>query len=135
MAFGPPSFNLVYSVWIPPNVPPAPADLTGQPGQLYIYSRVGPDIDPTDANTFSPAIWLRAPMGTNLAVGYVVEVATGDGWFYTVRFTDRFHRSFPNEYFGALLQQGVGAPVPGGGILLETGDFVLTEAGFHILLE
>lgn len=135
MAFGPPTFNLLYNLWIPPNASPSPPDVANAPGQLYVYSRVAADIDPTDTNSFQPTIWLRVPKDTVIAAGQVVEVASGDGWFYTVRFTERFHRAFPNEYLGCLLSQNSSSPPSAGFILLEGGDFILLEDGSKIKLE
>ena len=76
-------------------------------------------------------------MGTDLRVADFVEVPAASGIFYTIVWTERIHLGFPNEYFAGLAVQGMISPPPpvGGGILLETGDFILTEAGFHILLE
>lgn len=136
MAFTVPVFNLAVNLWRPPNAPPAvPTSVFA--GQLYFPTRGMLDITPGDNALWNPPIYLRCPIGTDVRVNDVVEIAAGDGWIYKVRWVDRMHRGFPNEYVGAVLEHvTAGPPPPGGGfVLLEGGDFVLEEGGGKIVLE
>jgi len=42
--------------------------------------------------------YLRVPMGTDIREGDIVEVESGELWFYQVIETERVHKNFPNEY-------------------------------------
>jgi hypothetical protein len=137
--FNLPTFNLTCGRWRPPNAPPALPDITFV-GQLYFGSRAYLDITPGNFNEWEPPIFLRVPSGTNILPHDVVEANLGDGWFYNVRFVDRVHRGFPNEYFCAVLEQRMGTPpgppVAGGFVLMEGTGFVLMEDGVSkIVLE
>ena len=135
MAFTLPQFINLANVWHPPNVPPSLPDYSVM-SQLYIHSRADLDVDPSQVNVFYPPIWLRVPKGTDLRVGDVCEVAAGSGFFYTAIWCERVHLGFSNEYFAAILIQGIGAPPPPSGfIALETGDLILQESGDRILVE
>jgi hypothetical protein len=135
MAIRLPEFNITCDIWRPPDAPPGPATFTNVACQLYIYSRTSTDIKPTVLDTYQPTIMLRVPMGTDLQVDDVVEAASGDGWFYTVRFTDRMHRGFPNEYFMGILEQQTTAPPSGSSIITEGSDPITTEAGDKLITE
>lgn len=135
MAIRLPDFNLVCNIWRLPDAPPGPATFTNIACQLYIYSRTSTDIKPTVNDTFQPTIMLRVPMGTDLLVADVVEAAAGDGWFYTVRFTDRMHRGFANEYFMGVLEQLSTAPPSGSHIITEGGDNIAAESGALLIIE
>lgn len=136
MAFTAPVFNLAVNLWRPPNVPPAVPDSIFA-GQLYFPPRGLLDITPGDFTMWHPPIYLRAPIGTDIQQSDRVEIAAGDGWFYTVRWVDRAHRGFPNEYVVCVLEQQTTGPFPppGGFVQLESGDMVLLESGDLIVLE
>lgn len=136
MAFTLPIFNLVCNLWRPPATTSDPP--TSSPDcQLYYPSRSTLPIEVPSADDFSPAAWIRFPWGTDVRVGDILEVAAADGYFYEVRFVDRMHRGFANQYIFAVCEQQAASPPPptSGFILLETGDFVLLESGDKILLE
>lgn len=136
MSFTLPIFNCLYDLWRPPNAPPAAADFTNQPCQFYFTPKGQFDIVKGDDDTYRPPIYLRVPKGTDIQVDDVVEVEPGSGLFYTVRWVERVHLNFPNEYFVAIIDQGVPAPPGGDAIILEIGDFILQEDGTsHILVE
>lgn len=133
MAFQAPVFNIVCNLWR------APATTADPPTavyacQLYIPPRSQFDVKPTVYEEYNPSVQLRLPIGTDVAVDDIVEVGNGDGWFYIVRWHDRQHRGFPNEYTLAILEQDTtGPPSATGGILMEDGIFyILTEAGDRI---
>lgn len=138
MAFSLPQFNVVYSIWYSPNAPPAAADAAGM-GQLYFNSKGLFDITPGVHAEWEPPIYLRVPKGTRVGENDTVEVPTASGWQYHVRWVDRVHLGFANEYFVAVLEHSlVPSPPPPPGafaILMEGSGYVLTESGFHILLE
>jgi len=135
MAIRLPDFNIVCNIWRPPDVPTDPPTFADVPCQLYIYSRTSTDIKPGAYDQFQPTIMLRVPVGTDVQVDDVVEAAAGDGWLYTVRFTDRMHRGFANEYFMGILEQLSSAPPGGSHILAEDGDILSTEDGDLLIVE
>jgi len=131
-----PVFNLVCDIWRPPAGPGDTPTIANQPCQLYIYSRNSTPIDPADNDKYQPTIQLRVPIGTDLQVGDIVEAASGDGWIYEVRFTDRMHRGFANEYFMGILEQQSSAPPPSGShILAEDSDIISAEDGDELIIE
>lgn len=135
MAYTLPVFNLECNLWRPPTPTTDPPDAVHD-CQLYIPSRGMLDITPGDDDLWVPPVYVRFPKGTDVQQDDVLEVDDGDGWFYRVRWTERMHRGFSNEYFVALVEQVVvGPPTPGDALLLETGDFALLETGDRILLE
>lgn len=135
MPYQPPVFNLTVNMWRSPAAPPDPPSLVCD-GQLYVNSRVPVDVKPTVLTEYQPAIWLRVPTGTDIIPLDEVEVAAGDGWFYTVRFTERFHRGFVNEYLGCLLEQFAIVPPSTSCVELEDGSgHVEMESGGCVLLE
>lgn len=136
MSFTLPIFNVTYDLWRPPNAPPAAPDVFAAPCQLYVFSKGPADVDPTNVDTFVPPIYLRVPKGTDVRVNDIIECQPGSGFRYIVRWAERVHLGFVNEYFTALLEQGTGTPPPpGGGVLMEGTGFVLTETGGHVLME
>jgi hypothetical protein len=135
MSFVLPSFNVFASVWRPPNAPPATEDFT-YACQLYFTSKGQFDIEPRTFENYNPPIYLRVPKGTDLQVDDIVECEPASGWFYVVRFVERVHLGFANEYFLGILEQQSTTPPPGvDHIILESGDDVLLESGDLILLE
>jgi hypothetical protein len=136
MALFLPNFNALYDLWRPPNAPPAAADQTNKPCQLYLTSRNLLDIEPDEFTFWQPPVWLRVPKGTDIRPHDIVEVEPGEGWFYEVRWTDRMHKNFPNEYFVAILcQTAIPSPPNPFHLLMESGDSLLLEDGSFILLE
>lgn len=132
MPFTVPNFNLSCNQWRPPNVPPdPPTDFLAC--QLYLNSRVAVNILPGDFTRYVPVLYLRVPFGTDLQVNDVIEVEAGSAWFYTVRWVERVHLGFPNEYFVGVLEQRT--PVVLGELLLEDGTPIFLEDGTPILLE
>jgi len=131
-----PTFNTSCDVWHTGTPTTDPPDMSPD-CQLYFNSRTNVDVDPTDDNAFNPIIWLRVPRLTDLRVDDTVECPPGSGWTYRVRWTDRVHLGFANEYFvGALEQLSTSPPTPGSGfILMEDSGYVLLESGDRILLE
>jgi hypothetical protein len=131
-----PTFNLTSRVWRPPHEPPGePTFIT--PSQLYIASRGLIDIQPGQDHLWQPPIYLRVPKTTFLRRNDVVEVEEGDGYFYRVRWAEKVHRGFPNEYVTAIMEQLTDAPVPPieGFLLVEDGTSLLLEDGTEFLLE
>lgn len=131
-----PVFNTTCSVWHAPGGPPAAPDFTS-PCQLYVASKGILDITPGDDTQWVPPIYLRVPIGTNLLHNDVIECPPGSGWIYRVRWTERVHLAFPNEYFVGILEQ-TSTPISpgfGGFMLLESGDTFLVEVGGFILIQ
>jgi hypothetical protein len=114
MAFTVPVFNIAVKMWRLPNAPPAAATSTFN-AQLYFTPRPNYPITPASNTQFQPPIYLRCAMGTDVKPGDVIEAASGDGWYYRVRWVDRCHRGFPNEYLACLLEQGNNLTPPGPG--------------------
>jgi len=131
-----PIFNLTANIWRPPAVPPTDPSYQYD-AQLYFPSRGIFDVTPNDLTLWVPPIYLRVPMGSDVQVGDAVEVSAGDGWFYLVRFVERTHRGFQNEYLSCVLEQ-TDTPLGGGGLAaghlnLEDGSHLLLEDGGRIL--
>jgi hypothetical protein len=106
--------------------------------QLYFTPKGQFDIDPENLNAYMPPVYIRFPKGTTVAVHDVVEVDAGTGYYYRVRFVERVHKNFINEYLVAICQQGLTNPVPppsGASLLAEDGSYLLLEDGSYILLE
>jgi hypothetical protein len=99
-----PSFNTSAAIWRTPNAPPALPSFT-YPAQLYFTSRGQFGLTPTDNTVYAPPVYLRVPKGSDVEVGDVVECPPFSGWFYVVRFIERTHLNFPNEYLSAVLEQ------------------------------
>lgn len=135
MAYTLPVFNLTCNLWRPPSVTTDPPDDTFD-CQLYIPSRGMLDITPGDDDLWQPPIYVRAPKGTDIRQDDILEVDDGDGWYYRVRWIERMHRGFSNEYFVALVEQSTTAPpVSSDSLLLESGDHILLEDGSLLLME
>jgi len=138
MAFLPPDFNCLADLWRAPEVlgitPPTIEDIQCQ---LYFTPKGQFGIRPADYAEYNPPVYVRFAKGTNILVDDVLEIDPGDNLYYRVRWTERVHKNFPNEYFVAICEQlaGPSPPPAGDAILLETGDFILTETLFHILEE
>jgi len=132
--YTPPVFNIMANVWRSSSSVLDPPDVVTS-AQLYVNSRMVIPLTPGDDAVYVPLIQLRVPMGTDLQEGDQVEAAAGDAWFYRVRWTERVHRGFPNEYFVGVMEHPGGVPPTADSILLETGDHVLLETGDLILLE
>jgi len=136
MAFTLPKFVNTYNLWRPPAAPPDAPDFTAQECQFYFTPKGNYAFVAEDTTATFPPIYLRVPKGTDLQAGDIVEVNDGQAFFYTVRWVERVHLDFPNEYLVGLLEQGISTPPPGtGSILLESGDNVLVEDGGLALLE
>ncbi len=129
-----PIFNLTANIWRSASSTSDPPDVV-TPAQLYVYSRLVIPITPGDVAVYVPTVELRVPVGTDLQVDDQVECDDGDGWFYDVRWTERVHRGFANEYFMGLMEQTVVGPPTEPAILMESGDAILMESGDPILME
>lgn len=81
---------------------------------------------------YTPPIYLRVAIGTDLRVSDIVDVPAGAGKLYTVRWVERVHLGFSNEYFVGIVEQ---VPPPPASLLLEDGTDLLLEDGTSILLE
>ena len=99
-----PNFNVVANIWRAGGGPPGPPDVTTD-AQLYTFSRASVDVTEADPGTYQPAVYLRVPRGTDLRQTDIAEVVAGSGYTYTVRWVERVHLGFPNEYLEGLLQQ------------------------------
>lgn len=115
MAYTVPVFNISVKAWRLPNAPPAAATSTFN-AQLYITPRPNFDVFPATNTTYQPPIFLRCDKAQDIKPGDVIEAAAGDGWYYRVRWVDRMHRGFPNEYKAALLEQGSNLTPPAVGV-------------------
>lgn len=131
-----PTFNIFANVWRGTDPLTDPPDFVFA-AQLYFNSRGLFDITPTVLAEWVPPLYLRVPLGSDLQVGDIVEAAVGDGWYYAVRWVDRVHRGFPNEYFVGVLEQTTVSPPPPvpSALLTEDGDELDTEAGDTIITE
>jgi len=141
-----PTFNMTCDVWRFANPTTNPPDLSPT-CQLYVNTRGLLDIEPTVDPFWQPPVWLRVPMGTDLRYKDKVECPPGSGWKYHVRFVERIHAGFANEYLAGILEQtdsplgtynssgGGGGGGGGGSVLTEGGDHVLTEGGDRVLME
>lgn len=135
MPFQAPVFNVTVNVWRPPAIPGDPPTFTYL-AQLYIYSRGSTDITPTDVLTYQPRVDLRLAKGTDIEVNDVVEADENSGWFYLVRWHDRMHLGFSNEYTVAVLeQQTTGPPSATGLIIQENNDNIAMETGALVATE
>jgi len=138
MAFTPPVFNCLADLWRSPDVPGITAPTReDQDCQLYFTPKGQFDVFPSVNDEYNPPVYIRWPKDYDVQVDDIVEIDPGDNWYYKVRWVDRVHKNFPNEYKVAIAQQypAPGPPPAGDALLLETGDFLLLETGFHILEE
>jgi len=137
MAFTAPQFNIDCNIWRSTTPVTDPPDLYSV-CQLYIDSRHAAPILESDDEVYMPAVWLRLPFGSDVQRGDNVECVAGGNVWYTVRWVERIHLGFSNQYTAAILAQAVSGPPPppgGGFILMEDGFFILMEDGFLIVLE
>ena len=108
MAFTPPIFNVQADLWFGTNTPNAGLpDFENQECQFYITSRGQWPIDGANAELWSPPIYLRIPVASefNWREFQICEVPPGTGRYYRVRWKDRVHLGFPNEYLLGVLHQ------------------------------
>lgn len=110
MAYTPPEFTLLMDVWSTGPASAGPADHTGVPCAKYVFSRTdSPATPPWSAGfwvEWHPLILIRTPFAPpfdvtvpNLyATAAMVEVPSGSGSFYLVRFAEIMHEGFPNQY-------------------------------------
>lgn len=112
MAFNLPVFNLNLGMYLPPNNP-----MTGPPDQLidcqlYVDAKARVDITPGSPLDWVPPIYIRLSVDdfyVNLppAVGagfrYIDDNA--QTWYYVVRWWERIHAGFPNQYMQLLCEQ------------------------------
>lgn len=111
MVFTLPDFNLAGNWWPSPTVPPAlPAGTF--PCQVYVVSRTFLDVTPGSPGLWVPPIILRFPLANLMLAGDLVEVPAGSGRFLDIRWTDRIHRGFPNEYRVAVCEHDPTFDVP-----------------------
>jgi len=129
-----PDFNVTANIWRAATPITDPPDVVSD-AQLYLTSKVFVQTSIVSPGDTVPTVCLRVPMGTDLQPTDVVECDAGDGHFYTVAWVERMHLGFANEYLIGLLEQGIASPPGADAILLETGDYILTESGGHVLLE
>lgn len=146
MPFFLPNFNLLAAVWHDPRHPPDVADFTTD-AQLYVASRGLIDIQPEDFIRWQPPIYLRVPKGTDLKRHDSVKIVKVNGipvvdpYIYTVRWVERLHLGFPNEYLVGVVEQRTSPfpPAPIGAVLLEIDvadtEYVLTETGDYVQTE
>jgi len=110
MAFTVPDFNQAFDLW-------ASAPVVGPPlysamCQLYVHPKPYNDITPGDPLAWVPAIYIRVPKtfiddtGTPI-VGAVFGIRdqSGNVWYYLLRWWERIHANFPNEYLQLLVEQ------------------------------
>jgi len=130
-----PVFNLTANIWRSTSSLLDPPDVVTD-AQLYVNSRLVIPLTPGDNAVFVPSVELRVPMGTDLQEEDQVEVAAGDAWFYRVRWTERVHRGFANEYFiGIMEHPGGSTPPVVDGIVTESGDQMDSESGDPLVIE
>jgi len=87
--------------------------MTGMPSgtvpfacQLYIPTKSLLDVTPGAPSDWVPPIFIRTTDATlAVRVNDQVECPGGSGHFYTIRWFETFHRGFPNQYRGFLVEQ------------------------------
>lgn len=138
MIFTLPIWNLTAWVWRTPATPPASPTFEYD-AQLYFFSRGIPDVKPLDLDLYQPPVYLRVPIDSDLQRGDIVECEPSSGWFYKVRFVERTHLGFDNQYLTAVLEQtsngSIPPPAPGSYIDQENGDEILQEDSGGLLQE
>lgn len=114
MPFNLPTFNLSANVWTGTNLPSGgPFDVGGVACQLYVNTRGLLDITPAAWDTWVPPVWIRVPIA-DFDVSYSIwEIPAGTTRYYRVRWRQRVHEGFPNEYGAYLAEQCLddGTPV------------------------
>lgn len=112
-SYTPPVFNLICDVWIDGAYPAVSAfpDYTSVPCQKYIPSRIFLDVTPGQWDLWVPPVVVRVP-GSAPGVGDapitnwgVIECPSGSTHFYRVRWCERMHEGFPNEYVILVCEQ------------------------------
>jgi len=109
-----PTFNTTCDIWHSGTPLTDPPDLSPD-CQLYLNTRGLLDITPTVDTEWEPPVWLRVPIGTDLRRNDTVECPPGSGWVYHVRWTERVHLGFANEYFVGVIEQVSSGGGGGGG--------------------
>jgi hypothetical protein len=144
MGFSLPQFPLTVNVWRFGNATTNPPDVVTQAN--LVAGRRSADGDsvqvPAVASPIIPE-WILVPWGTDIrgdidtsGTPDTVEVASGDGKFYTVHYVQRVAYGFSNQHLRATLTlQNSLAPPSAGELLLEDGTDYLLEDGTLILLE
>jgi hypothetical protein len=79
---------------------------------LYTHPKPYNDITPGDPLAWAPAIYLRVPKEFVFDLGFpIIGVAIGlqdqftNWWYYRIRWWERVHADFPNEYAQWLVEQ------------------------------
>jgi len=106
MPFMPPSFNLLAQVWNAGHTPATDLpDRRDEACQLYVPSRAVPVWDQGLDFPWHFVIILRRPSGLpELARGDIVGLSPGPD-YYLVRWTQKVHYGFPNEYRESYVTQ------------------------------
>jgi hypothetical protein len=146
-----PVFNLLYDGWDAGNTPNASAPIfVAKQCQLYIASKGMMDIEPGELTFWVPPIYARIPIGdlTEWLSLWILECPQASGRFYRVRWKEKMHQGFSNEYLVCIVDQcdGDGVPIlrdvynsaggiPGAYVFMEDGSQVLLEDSTFMLLE
>lgn len=103
-----PEFNLLCNRWAFPAVPfdTAP-DNTDIPVQVYVNNKFSLEITPGGPSYWVPPIQLRISMadGGIMGVGDILGVDPGKSDYYRVRWVQRIHAGFVNEYMQVIVEQ------------------------------
>lgn len=111
-AYTQPDFNVQFSVWQFGHTPAVdPLDFQCF-GQLYLSSKGLLDITPNNPDDWVPPIYMRInPPDLALfnlpCVGSIVGVfdTFAFEWYYKLRWWERIHAGFPNEYIAFIAEQ------------------------------
>lgn len=106
--FSLPVFNLLANQWSLGTRPSThPPNRTDVPCQLFFHSRAFLDIQPGITSQWVPPIFIRVPKDSShlAGVGTIWEISQGEGLYYKVRWAERVHAGFDNEYYAALAEQ------------------------------
>jgi hypothetical protein len=106
MPFSVPTFNLLANIWNAGHTPAGDLpDRVDQPCQLYLPSRAVPVWDQGLDNPWNFVIILRYPSGLpELARGDIVGLTPAPD-YYLVRWSQRIHQGFLNEYRESYVTQ------------------------------
>lgn len=144
MSFRLPQFPLTVNVWRFGNATTNPPDVVLNAN--LVAGRRSADGDsvivPAVASPILPE-WLLIPWGSDIRGDVdtsgspdTVEVAAGDGLYYTVHYVQRVAYGFGNQHLRATITlQNSLVPPSSGELLLEDGTDFLLEDGTPILLE
>jgi len=108
MSYTVPAFNLTADVWEYPDVPTSAVPVFEDVAcQLYIASRGLLDITPGVPTEWVPPIQLRMPIAAGSAwiAAWVIECPVGSNRYYRLRWKERQHQGFANEYLLAIVEQ------------------------------